>query len=99
MPEASVIETLVRLEGERCTVRIPQGEQQGPKRVLVDGDVLEVTPMPGLWLSGTYHSAQVNNEHYWQYDEHHFLGLVDGMRVRVALSQETSPQASNKEAP
>lgn len=78
-----MIESRIRIQGDQCVIRLPKGEQQGPKFPLQDGMTVEITPVPGMWISGTYHYDPAHHEHSWCYNESYFVGLIDGMLVRV----------------
>jgi hypothetical protein len=73
-----MIEAPVRIQQKQCVIRVP-----GAKRALINGERIEITPLPGYWLTGQYLYDEEANEHCWRYDETHFVGLVDGMLVRV----------------
>jgi hypothetical protein len=76
-------ETSIRLHSGSCIV----GRVQRTLFVLEEGEPLEITPAPDLWVSGTYHYDAEHGEHYWKSDDEHFVGLVDGMKVRIADKQ------------
>ncbi len=76
-----MIETRIRLYDNQCVIRQVGGE----RTILEEGDVLEITPTPGVWIAGTYHYDQEHKEHYWKHDNAHFVGLIDGMSVRYRV--------------
>lgn len=78
-----MLDTVIRIRGDLILIR-----RSGVRTVLEDGEHIEIAPAPDLWLLGTYHYDKEHNEHFWQSDDTHFVGLVDGMNVRVhALEQ------------
>jgi hypothetical protein len=80
-------ETTIQIQGGACLVRIHQGDRQGPAVQLSPGTMLDITPAPGVWMSGRYAYDPEHREHYWSYDVAHFVGLVSGMACRVHLTE------------
>jgi len=68
------MEAWIRIKDNQCFVN---------KGVLQPGTKIEITPAPGLWLPGQYGYDSEHQEHYWKADDEHFVGLIDGMKVRI----------------
>lgn len=69
-----MLEGWIRIKGEQCLVR---------HVCLQSGTSIEISPAPGMWLSGQYGYDADNQEHYWKTDDEHFVGLIPGMKVRI----------------
>jgi len=76
-------ETILHVKKGQCFIRFPKNGKQGPKYVLQSGMRLAINPQADLWIEGEYIYDPFYQEHAWRSDETHFVGVVDGMPVRM----------------
>jgi hypothetical protein len=80
-----VVEVMIKPSEETATITVFEITPRGRTAIIRPGTYLEINPAPGVWIAGEYSYSYDKQYHEWLWQGQHnrYVGLLEGMVVRV----------------